>query len=137
MQQLRDRMGLSETDVIFEGERSDLEEIYGNSDLLVLTSEYEGTPNVVLEAMAHGIPVLATGVGGVPELLSNNNGALVDASDFEALVQETEKLIMDPERRRNYILNGRSYIRENHSFNCLRKQLTEIYRRQLGRFESE
>jgi glycosyltransferase involved in cell wall biosynthesis len=131
MQQLRDEIGLSETDVIFEGERSNLAEIYGNSDLLVLTSEYEGTPNVVLEAMAYGIPVIATRVGGVPDLLNKENGVLVDPLDFDELVQETEKLIMDPEQRRKYSLNGKAYVRDHHSFDHLRKRLREIYQRQL------
>ena len=132
VEQLRDQLGLSETEIIFEGERSDLAEIYGNSDLLVLTSEYEGTPNVILEAMAYGVPVLATKVGGVPDLLNKENGVLVDPSDFDGLVREAKKLIVDPERRRKYSLNGKAYVRDHHSFDHLRKQLREIYQRQLG-----
>ncbi|MCO6509286.1 MAG: glycosyltransferase [Aridibacter famidurans] len=120
-------LGLSEERVRFEGETSDVSEIYSSSDILVLPSAHEGTPNVVLEAMAFGVPVVATRVGGVPELLSEDNGLLVDANDFEQLAAATEKLIVDPGLRRRVGRAGRDHVRKHHSAEDLAGKMTGIY----------
>ena len=69
------------------GIQDDMTSIYGSTDILVLTSDYEGTPNVILEAMSFGIPVVATRVGGVPDILTAESGILVDRSDFQGLIR--------------------------------------------------
>jgi glycosyltransferase involved in cell wall biosynthesis len=74
--------------VHFAGYRGDVREIYDNLDLLVLSSDTEGLPNVVLEAMALGVPVVATAVGGTPEIVDHGvTGLLVPPSDEDALAR--------------------------------------------------
>lgn len=113
----------------FEGELSDMPAVYSNSDILVLTSEFEGTPNVVLEAMAAGIPVVATSVGGVPEILDENFGMLVESADFTGLVEATKKMILCPELRSKFSERGREHLAVHHSTTYLRKRLIEIFQK--------
>jgi glycosyltransferase involved in cell wall biosynthesis len=69
-------------------------------DVLVLPSVLEGRPNIVLEAMAMGIPVVATRVGGVPELVQQNvTGFLVEAGDAEGLAEHVRYLAEHPDER--------------------------------------
>ena len=70
----------------FLGLRDDIPALLGASDVFVLSSDYEGNPLAVMEAMAAGLPVVSTKAGGVPELLSNGReGLLVERGDREAL----------------------------------------------------
>lgn len=68
-------------------------------DVLVLPSLAEGTPNCVIEAMAHGLPVIATAVGGIPETVTPETAILVPPGDVAALVEAMAELASDPERR--------------------------------------
>src|SRR5262249_25614615 len=67
--------------VRFLGTRDDPEVFYRQVDLVVLTSRNEGTPLTILEAMAAGVPVLSTAVGGVPDLLGHDRGVMVPPGD--------------------------------------------------------
>jgi glycosyltransferase involved in cell wall biosynthesis len=84
----------------------DVAALYRAADLLVLPSEREGWPNVVTEALASGLPVVATPVGAVPEMLSAPFlGALVRTGDARALAGEVRRLLTtprDPERIRRH-----------------------------------
>jgi glycosyltransferase involved in cell wall biosynthesis len=87
--------GLAE-EVRFEGERGDIERVLDEADLFWLTSDWEGLPNVVMEAMASGLPVVATDVGGTSELFrSGREGQLVRAGDAVALVEASRRLLAD------------------------------------------
>jgi glycosyltransferase involved in cell wall biosynthesis len=68
-------------------------------DVFVLPTLAEGTPNSVIEAMAHGLPVIASAVGGIPDLLSEDSGILVPPGDEEALAQAMLRLASDSELR--------------------------------------
>jgi L-malate glycosyltransferase len=120
--------GLSES-IHFLGEQSDMSPIYSRADILVLTSLYEGTPNVLLEAMAHRIPVVATRVGGVPEIVGEGCGLLVNSLRFSELAAAVERLIRDPQLRRELGNSGRQYVERNHSVDMLQGQLTGIYQK--------
>ena len=86
--------------VRFVGHRNDIPEILGATDLLVHTSLMEGCPNVVLEAMAMAKPVIATDVGGTPELVVHGEtGLLVPSGDEEALSQAILSLALDRAER--------------------------------------
>lgn len=84
------------------GERADMSSAYGELDILALTSWHEGRPLALLEAMACGLPAVATSVGGVPELVAvDETGMLVPPGDDDALAAALERLVEDaPLRRR-------------------------------------
>jgi len=93
------REGIGER-VTFPGAlaHDDVRRAYAGADVFVLSSRWEGCPNVVLEAMAHGLPVVATAVGGVPELVEHGaSGLLVPPAHPRALADAITRLLEDPE----------------------------------------
>ena len=86
--------------VRFLGVRADVAEILNASDVFVLSSRWEGNPMSVMEAMASGLPVVSTAVGGVPELVRDGEtGLLVPSEDAEALARAIQALVDDSARR--------------------------------------
>ena len=84
----------------FLGVRADVADILRASDVFVLSSRVEGNPLSVMEAMAAGLPVVSTAVGGVPELVQEGaTGLLVPSEDAGALAQAMQALVDDPVRR--------------------------------------
>ncbi len=114
------------------GELSDPSTLYRDTDILVVTSEYEGTPNVVLEAMAHGIPVIGPAVGGVPDLIGEDRGVLVEPGDLEGFVTASKSLIVDETKRRRMGTNAQAYTVETCSPAKLGDKLVSIYTKLLG-----
>lgn len=94
--------------IVFTGYQDQLSDYYQMLDLLVLPSHSEGLPNTVLEAMSFGVPVLATAVGGVPEIIDEEkgNGVLVPPDDPDALAQRMVELLKDDSERRAIGLRG-------------------------------
>ena len=86
--------GLADT-VIFHGRKSaeELAEMYRHSDFLLLFSNFENLPCVIIEAFACGLPVVATRVGGIAEIVNAERGLLVDARDEDALYESTNHLL--------------------------------------------
>ena len=77
--------------------RDELPQFYRNADVFVLPSMDEGMPQVVMEAMAAGLPVIATSVGGTVDLIQNNyNGILVSPANFEELKKSIIEIINNP-----------------------------------------
>jgi len=86
--------------VHFLGHRDDVDAILRSLDVAALSSDFEGSPLFVLECMANGTPIVATAVGGIPEMvLDGETGVLVPPRDPEALAGAIEHLLVDPERR--------------------------------------
>jgi glycosyltransferase involved in cell wall biosynthesis len=81
--------------VIFTGWQHDLAAIYGALDCLVLCSKNEGLPSAVIEALVTGVPVVATAVGGVVDMLAEGRGALVPSNDVQALAEATLRILCD------------------------------------------
>ncbi|MGV8149906.1 MAG: glycosyltransferase [Alkaliphilus sp.] len=81
--------------VIFLGIRRDIPELLAASDLFVLSSVWEGQGLVVLEAMASGLPIVATNVGGVPEVVTEKEGYLVEPKNSQALANAITKIKSD------------------------------------------
>jgi glycosyltransferase involved in cell wall biosynthesis len=77
-------------------------------DVFVLPSFAEGTSNSVIEAMAHGLPIIASAVGGVPDVVDAESGILVPAGDSAALASAMSSLAADPERRKRMGLAARA-----------------------------
>lgn len=93
----------------FLGFRADLEFVLADLDVLVLSSRNEGTPVTVIEALAAGCAVVATAVGGVPEVLEHGrSGVLVPPGDTVALAAAVERLIDDPAARSRLGSAGRA-----------------------------
>jgi len=93
------------------GRRLDVHDILDAADLVVLPSYSEGMPNAVLEAMAHGVPVVASDVGGVRSLLGSGAGIVVSPRDDQALADALQRLIDDPSLRKDMGAKGRELTR--------------------------
>jgi glycosyltransferase involved in cell wall biosynthesis len=108
--------GLQET-FVFAGHRPDLDQFLPFLDLMVLPSFTEGLPNVVLEAFAAGVPVVATAVGGTPEVVEDGvNGYLVPSGDDEALARRILDALESEERRQFMGRRGGERVRRDFTF---------------------
>ncbi|MFO7992134.1 MAG: glycosyltransferase [Thermoplasmata archaeon] len=112
-------------DVKFTGEveHSELIKYYQSSDIFVLPSLSEGLSNVIMEAMACGLPVIATDVGGNPELVKHERGGLiVNAKDIPSLQRSLGRLLDDPELRGKMGKFNRKYIQKFNQDSVLSKK---------------
>ena len=121
------RQGLAER-VRFLGWRQDLDRIYADLDVVVLTSANEGSPVSLIEAMVAARPVIATSVGGVPDLVEHNvNGVLGRAGDPSATAEAIATLLADPERRRAMGEAGRKRVRDAYGVDRLVSDMDRLY----------
>jgi sugar transferase (PEP-CTERM/EpsH1 system associated) len=115
------------------GERHDIPEIMGCFDCFVLPSLAEGISNTVLEAMASGLPVIATDVGGNADLVTaGSTGQIVPAGDPEALAQQIVELANDADRARHMGQLGRQRVEEKFSMNAMVAAYLGTYDKLLG-----
>lgn len=132
LEELADSLCLRPKYLEFLGELADSKPAYDKSDLVVLTSDWEGTPNVLLEAMSRGLPVVATDVGGVSELVSNGeNGLLVETHDVDSVANSIITLIESPQLRTRMGAFGRHVALEKHSPRRLAERLISVYEKAL------
>lgn len=128
LEQLSVDLGLDNRRFKFYGKTDNILQLYQNADCLISTSDYEGTPNVVMEAMACGLPVVASAVGDATELITNNeNGMLYDASDDKMLNRQIDWIINHPKQSKDIGLNARDYVVRNYSLNQLPHYLSDLY----------
>jgi glycosyltransferase involved in cell wall biosynthesis len=121
----------------FLGSAADIASIYRQSTVFVLTSDHEGTPNVLLEAMAMGLPVVTTAVGGVPDIVKDGEtGLLIPRDDLKAQVTVIARLIRDPVLRTRIGKQARSYIEEDHSVHRLPAHLNRLYELAFSRIRT-
>jgi glycosyltransferase involved in cell wall biosynthesis len=110
------------------GYRADMIALYQAMDLFVLNSLREGLPNVLLEAMAMEIPVVATRVAGIPGLVAHDsNGLLVDAGDGPQLRSALERLLADPSLRTQLGSSARRTIEQRYSFAARMDRVQKIF----------
>jgi glycosyltransferase involved in cell wall biosynthesis len=108
--------------------------VYGAADALVLGSDAEGLPQVVAEALAAGVPVLATAVGGVPELVRDGrDGLLVPRRDVAALETAMERLVADRALRARLAAGARGRDLTEHAADGVAGRLADLYARLLER----
>ncbi|MDQ1417658.1 MAG: hypothetical protein QOF81_3271 [Acidimicrobiaceae bacterium] len=120
--------------VRFLGVRSDIPELIAASDAVVLSSRFEGLPNVVMEAMAGARPVVATRVGGAPELVEDGvSGILVHPGDPDALASAMQQVMAAPELQR-HAMGGRGQSIVSERFGLA--AMGESWLRLLERFPS-
>lgn len=123
-----DAMGLRKK-IHFTGHRTDLINIYLSFDLFLMTSLTEGLPNTVLEAMALQVPVVATGVGGVPEIIVNGEtGLLCPPRDVERLSINCMVLLNSISTRLEFGMNARERICKLFDFSKRMDRIETIYR---------
>lgn len=127
------RLGLEEV-VHFTGHRNDLRDVYLSFDLFLMTSLTEGLPNTLLEAMALGVPSVATDVGGVAELLLDGEGGFVaPARDVEALTRRVLELLGTPEMRERFSQQCRERIEGHFTFSHRVRLMEDYYAWFAGR----
>jgi glycosyltransferase involved in cell wall biosynthesis len=115
------------------GARRDLPRLLRESACLLLPSDYESCPYAVLEAMAAGVPVVATRVGGVPELVEDGvEGILVPARQPEAAAAAVGRVLADPKAARAMGEAGRRRARERYSLERMVADTVTVYEELLG-----
>ena len=113
---------------ILAGFRADLDRFLPHLDLVVLPSFTEGLPNVALEALAAGVPVVATAVGGTPEVIEDGRtGYLVPPGDATALADRIGEALFDPAGRSRLAHQGRDFVAAHFSFDAQAAKYCELF----------
>ena len=113
--------------VRFLGDRRDIPSVLASLDITVLPSGSESLSNSIIESMAAGVPVIASRVGGNPELIGDERGVLVAADDKQAFCAAMESLLRDEVLRKRFGRNARAYAQANFTIEEMRKQHEELY----------
>ncbi len=117
-----------EKNFLFLGHRSDVPELLACCDLSVLPSEAEALPNSLLEAIAVGLPVVGTCVGGIPEIIMDGvNGLLVPPKNPQALTEAILRILQDPHFAKKLSRGGQEMIRTHFGFDRLLAELEQLY----------
>jgi glycosyltransferase involved in cell wall biosynthesis len=128
-----ERLGVGEH-VELLGTRDDVPELLAGADVFVLSSDSEGLPMSVLEAMAAGLPVVASAVGGVPEAVRDGEtGTLVPPRDSTALAEALRRLVADPALRERLGGEGRQRVDQEFSLERFTREHLELYRNRARR----
>jgi len=123
-----------EDKVRFLGWRSDVDEIMGCFDIFVLPSLNEGMGRVLVEAMAAGLPIVASSVGGIPDLVKDGkNGHLVPPEDACALEKAISALLEDKAQRKRMGEAGKKMCRP-YSTEAMVEQIDDLYRELLKKY---
>jgi glycosyltransferase involved in cell wall biosynthesis len=119
--------------VHFLGERNDVPRLMAHFDLLWSTSGYEGQSNVILEAMAAGVPVVATDIPGTRELISSGeSGYLVRVGDCATLTKHSDRILDDPKLAADLSAAARERVRCQFSVERMIERHLALYRELLG-----
>jgi glycosyltransferase involved in cell wall biosynthesis len=119
----------------FAGFRRELPEIFSAMELFVLPSLSEGLPNVLLEAFASGKPVVATAVGGVPEIVDNGvNGLLVPPQRADLLSEAIERFLLNPQLGQEMGISGYTKVKSSFTFEAQTRNLETRYDQLLSAF---
>jgi glycosyltransferase involved in cell wall biosynthesis len=121
-------LGIDEL-AILTGHISDVRPYYAAADVFVLPSHSEGSPYVLLETMRAGVPLVATSVGGVPEMVVDNETALlVSPRDAQALAAAIARILMDEQLAHRLASNATALVATRYSPETYVRSLFEIYR---------
>lgn len=122
-----ERLGIASR-VRFLGDRADVDEILAALDVFVLPSRTEGMSNALLEAMAMALPVVATAVGGTPEVIADGrSGLLVPADDPAAMAAAVGRVLADPARSNALGESARAVVEERYGARSMVRRLEGIY----------
>lgn len=119
--------------VIFAGQAGDVRPYFAIADVFALPSHSEGSPNVLLEAMAAGVPVVATKVGGVPEIVAHGESALlVNPRDPQAMADAVGLALGDEDYSNRLTAAARERVMKHHSPEVRFLALLEVYANLVG-----
>jgi len=114
--------------IIFTGVTRDTVSVYSAVDIFVLSSLTEGVPLTILEAMASRLPVIATRVGGIPDIINDEEtGLLVDSQDTDALRVKIEDLMKDQKKRQALSDSAFEFIKTNYSIERMCDAYQQVY----------
>lgn len=123
-----------EHQILLLGHRADIHDVMQAMDLMLLTSDHEGLPMAMLEAMALGVPIVSRKVGGIPEVIQDGvNGRLVDTDSPDELANVCTSLLLDEKLRAQLGANARRVVEENYSAERNAAEVVRLYRA-LGPF---
>lgn len=125
------RLGLGKR-VRFLGYYEDMPRVYRTLDLLVLPSRTEAQPMVILEALASGVPVVSTAVGGIPRMLGEGAGVLVPPGQTALLLEAVRRLHASPSQRRALSRQGLARARDHDISLVGRRYIQELYLPAIG-----
>ena len=132
MERLAHALGITEQ-VLFLGHREDIPDLMAASDVLLLTSRSEGVPQAVTQALGLGIPVVATQVGGVPELVQHETtGLLVPAEDSPAAAAALMRIAQNHAWAQQLGAQGRRHILAKFSLDAMLTQTENLFNRLLA-----
>jgi glycosyltransferase involved in cell wall biosynthesis len=127
MRQLVNSLKLS-SNVTFAGARRDMRIVYEALDMVVIPSLWEGLPITLLEAMASGRPVIATAVGGIPEVIRHeSNGLLVPPKDCLAIADAIKRSYVDRDLMCRLALAGRKTVQNEFSIELTARKIIDVY----------
>lgn len=137
VEQQAKNLGLSRQ-VHFLGLRKDIPDVLGAMDVFVLSSDYEGSPLSVIEAMASGLPIASTAAGGVPELFDHGKeGFLVQPGDAKGLSDAMELLLRDLEARKLLGIAGARRAKKEFDISAMVRTYEELYENLMARVHGE
>jgi L-malate glycosyltransferase len=129
---LAEELGLGSS-VQFLGDRHDIPAVLASLDVSVVPSISESLSNAVLESMAAGVPVIASDVGGNPELIGGDRGVLVPASDAIALSSALQRLLENRDLRMELANNARKFVERNFTIEQIAGKYEKLYIETLER----
>lgn len=127
LKELSKKLGI-ENKINFVGFINPVDIVYSVIDLLLLTSDTEGTPRSVLEAMAAGVPVVATNVGGLHEIIDGNNGYLVEKGGYNTMAQKVDRLIKDENKMNELSKNAKETIKKFFNIKDMQEKIDKVYK---------
>jgi glycosyltransferase involved in cell wall biosynthesis len=132
LETLADRLGIRQS-VLFTGFRDDVTAFFGLAEVFISSSTAEGLGSSVLDALAAGVPVVATAVGGIPEVIvDGKTGILVPPSEPRALAQGIIAQLERADRAREMAARGRAVLRERFSVEKMVSGTLQVYRELLS-----
>ncbi|MGV1098221.1 glycosyltransferase family 4 protein [Thiovibrio sp. JS02] len=121
--------------VFLLGNRTDVHELLPDAAMFVLSSRREGLPMVLLEAMASGLPVVATNVGGIPEVVKEgDNGFLAPPENPESLAEKIGLMLSEPERSAAMGLSGREMVEKFYSMQKTAQRYAQLYENIMAKY---
>lgn len=127
LERMAGELGIAEK-VFFAGERHDVPEVLASLDISVLISSSESLSNAILESMAAGVAMVATSVGGNPEIVKDGEtGLLIPPNNEKKLVEALAYLVRDPEARAEYATRSREFARSQFHIDRIARRFEKLY----------